>query len=207
MIGSNSVIVGFEKGLMGMKKGEKKLIQVSPEEGYGTEPRLQEVPKSQIAPVFTITQPMTAFGDKVSQTIGKTELNEEMKQAQVGQTLTGANGAIAKVTAVTDNDITFEIDNVDNPFYKKAITVGATSENEGAIFKVLSIANNEVTVEVTNKQSPFYNKKFEVGESFVLPQGGKITIAAINSGTVTIGELHPMAGKTLFFDVEITDIQ
>jgi FKBP-type peptidyl-prolyl cis-trans isomerase (trigger factor) len=32
MVGTKSVIVGFEKGLMGMKKGEKKIIKISPEE-------------------------------------------------------------------------------------------------------------------------------------------------------------------------------
>jgi FKBP-type peptidyl-prolyl cis-trans isomerase 2 len=207
MIGSNSVIVGFEKGLIGMKKGEKKLIMVPPAEGYGTEPRLQEVPKSQIAPVFTITQPMKAFGDVISQTVQKSQLNDEMKNSVLGQTLTGANGATAKVTAVTPDSITFDIENVDNPFYKKDIKVGAITENQAATFKITSIEKDEVTIEVTNKQSPFYNKKFEVGESLELPQGGKISIVSIDNDKVTIGEQHPMAGKTLFFDVEITEVQ
>jgi FKBP-type peptidyl-prolyl cis-trans isomerase SlyD len=35
--GSNQVIPGFEKALMGMKVGEKKSFQVSPDEGYGQE--------------------------------------------------------------------------------------------------------------------------------------------------------------------------
>jgi FKBP-type peptidyl-prolyl cis-trans isomerase len=36
IIGTNGVIPGFEKGLLGMKKGEKKTIMVPPELGYGT---------------------------------------------------------------------------------------------------------------------------------------------------------------------------
>lgn len=164
MLGSKSVIVGFEKGLVGMKKGEKKMIQVSPEEGYGTGARLQDVPKYQIAPVFTMTQPKKLFGETVTQTVEKKDLNDEMKNAQVGQTLTGANGATAKVTAVTADSVTFDIDNVDNPFYKKEVKVGATAENQSASFKVTKIEGDDVTLEVTNKQSPFYNKKFEPGE-------------------------------------------
>ncbi|MEW6001118.1 MAG: peptidylprolyl isomerase [Nitrospirota bacterium] len=36
-VGSSQVIPGFEKALMGMKVGEKKSFQVSPDEGYGQE--------------------------------------------------------------------------------------------------------------------------------------------------------------------------
>lgn len=207
MVGTKSVIVGFEKGLMGMKKGEKKIIKISPEEWYGTGERLTVVPKNQIAPVYTLKKPKTDFDDTIHQTINKAQLDKDIKNMQVGQTLTGANGAVAKVIAVTDTDITFIIDNVDNPFYKKTLTIGTTVENQGASFKILSITNNEVTIEVTNKQSPFFNKKFEVGESLTLPQGWKITIAAINGDNITIGEMHPMAGKTLVFEVEVIDIE
>ncbi len=170
MIGANNVIVGFEKGLLGLKKGERKVIQVSPEEGYGTGARFQDIPKNQIAPVFTTTQPKKIFGDVISQTVEKSQLNDEMKNAQVGQTLTGANGATAKVTAVTPETISLDIENVDNPFYKKDIKVGITAETQAANFKITNVTTDEVTVEVTNKQSPFYNKKFEVGESIALPQ-------------------------------------
>jgi FKBP-type peptidyl-prolyl cis-trans isomerase SlpA len=36
-MGNRQVIQGFEKGLMGMKVGEKKSFQVVPKEGYGDE--------------------------------------------------------------------------------------------------------------------------------------------------------------------------
>ena len=34
-VGSESVIPGFEKGVIGMEVGEKKTITIPPEEGYG----------------------------------------------------------------------------------------------------------------------------------------------------------------------------
>ena len=45
--GSNQVIPGFEEAILGMKSGEKKSFQVSPEQGYGHEnPKgIQTVPK------------------------------------------------------------------------------------------------------------------------------------------------------------------
>lgn len=208
MIGANSVIPGFEKGLIGMKKGEKKVIRVSPEEGYGTGAQLSQIPKSQIAPVFTMKQPRSLVQDMVTQTVERSQITDEaMKNAQVGQVFTGANGARGTVTATTDTGITFEIENVDNPFYKKPLAVGLVSENDFASFKVTELTDTEVGIEVTNKQSPFYNRDFAVGSSIDLPQGGKISIVEIGADTVTIGQAHPMMGKTLEFDVDVLDIQ
>lgn len=207
LIWSKRTIVGFEKGLLGMKKGEKKMIQVSPEEGYWTTPQPQEIAKSKIAPVMTMTQPMSAFGDTIIQKMNKSELNDELKQSEVGKTITGQDGSVAKVIAVTENDITFEIENKSNPFYKKQIAPWMVVEDDSVAFKIVSIENDQVNLEITNKMSPFLNKKFAVGESITFPQWGKITITGITDEVVSFNEEHPMMGKTLFFDVEILDIQ
>lgn len=208
MIGTNGVIPGFEQGLIGMKKGEKKTIMVPPELGYGTEPMTREVPKYQIAPVFTITQDKAIFGDTVSQTVEKSQLRQDMQTAKVGDVFTGANNATAKVTAVNDTTITLAISNTDNPFYKKKIEVGATASaaDGSASFKITKIEGTGVTLEVTNKQSPFFDKKFAIGESIDSPQG-KITIKDIKGEMVVVAQGHPLMGKTLYFDVEVVDIQ
>lgn len=208
MIGSNGVIPGFEQGLLGMKKGEKKTIMVPPELGYGTEPVTREVPKYQIAPVFTITQDKAVFGDTITQTVEKAQLRPDMQAAKVGDVFTGANDSTAKVTAVDDMSITLAINNTDNPFYKKKIEVGttATSADGSATFKITKIAGTGVTLEVTNKQSPFFDKKFVAEESIDTPQG-KLTIKEIKDDIVVVAQGHPLMGKTLYFDVEIVDIQ
>jgi len=48
--GSIQVIPGFDEAIMGMKAGEKKSFQVSPEKGYGEEnPKgIQEVPRDKL---------------------------------------------------------------------------------------------------------------------------------------------------------------
>lgn len=48
--GSSQVIPGFEEAIMGMKAGEKKSFQVSPDKGYGEEnPKgIQKVPKEKL---------------------------------------------------------------------------------------------------------------------------------------------------------------
>jgi len=48
--GSNQIIPGLEKGLVGMKEGETKQIEVAPEEGYGKvdETAFLEVPRDNV---------------------------------------------------------------------------------------------------------------------------------------------------------------
>lgn len=208
MLGSKSVIPGFEKGLMGMKKGEKKTIEVSPEMGYGTGPTLQTVDKKEIAPVFTVEQDKKLFDKIITQTVERAQLPENMKNAVTGQTLTGANGSTAQVVKADKNSITLEIQNVANPFYDKKIAVGVTADDPraDATYKILKINGTGVTLEVTNRASPFYNKKFAVGEKTETRQG-KIGIAAIDGENVTLAVEHPLMGKTLFFEVEVVDLQ
>lgn len=49
-MGKNQVIKGFESGLLGMVKGDKKTISVPMQEGYGErfEYMIQEVPKEKV---------------------------------------------------------------------------------------------------------------------------------------------------------------
>jgi FKBP-type peptidyl-prolyl cis-trans isomerase SlyD len=61
--GAHQVIPGFEKGVMGMKTGQKKSFTVNPKEGYGlVNPKaFQEVPKKQLPANITPKAGMTLF--------------------------------------------------------------------------------------------------------------------------------------------------
>ena len=52
LVGAEQVIPGFEKSIIGMKVGEKKAFQVSPDEGYGQEDPegIDEVPLENLQP-------------------------------------------------------------------------------------------------------------------------------------------------------------
>jgi FKBP-type peptidyl-prolyl cis-trans isomerase 2 len=62
-VGSGQMIPGFEKGVMGMKVGEKKSFKVSPEDGYGPEdPKaIQDIPKSNLSPQIKPEPGMTLY--------------------------------------------------------------------------------------------------------------------------------------------------
>jgi FKBP-type peptidyl-prolyl cis-trans isomerase SlpA len=49
-LGQGSLIPGFEKGLLGMKEGDKKTIEISSEEAYGSlrEDLVVEIPKDRV---------------------------------------------------------------------------------------------------------------------------------------------------------------
>lgn len=208
MIGWKQVIPGFENGLLGLKKGDRKVIEVPPELGYGTGPVLTSVPKFQIAPQFTITQDKSIFADSIKEVVPRTDLPEDMKNATVGMVFTGANNATAKVVAADTTSITLDIQNTNNPFFGKKIAVGETSESSqgDATFKITAIKGTWVTLEIVNKNSPFYNKKFEVGATTDTPTG-KIEIKEIKDEEIVVAQYHPMMGKTLFFDIEIVDVK
>jgi peptidylprolyl isomerase len=61
--GKNQLIPGFEKALIGMKKGEKKSFKVEPEEGYGKkDPKMiSEVSKDRIPPDLNPEPGMTLY--------------------------------------------------------------------------------------------------------------------------------------------------
>jgi len=153
-------------------------------------------------------QDKSVFADIVTETVERVDLPDDMRDAQVGQVFTGANDATARVVQANTDNITLEIANTNNPFYKKKIEVGATAESAGgeAIFKITKISGTGVTLEITNKNSPFYNKNFAPGESIDTPSG-KIEIQEILEDDIVIAQYHPMVGKTLFFDIEILDIK
>jgi hypothetical protein len=184
------------------------MIKVIPSEGYG---RPVTISKDQIAPEFSLTRDKKMFDDTLKQTIKKSEFPTEMQskvaEAKVGDTLTGAQNAVAKVVEVTADSITLTIENSANPFYKKELKVGATAVTENADFKITAIDDTSVTLSITNKKSPFYGKTFAVGESITPQNGSKITIKEIGDTTVSILADHPFMNKDLYFDVEIVNIQ
>lgn len=49
-IGSGQVIKGFDQGVLGMKKGEEKIITIPPSEGYGVHnpELLKKIPREQL---------------------------------------------------------------------------------------------------------------------------------------------------------------
>ena len=215
VIGEHKVIRGFEYGLIGMKKGEKKIIAVAPIDGYGVEDakggsKEERVPKYAIAPEYTLTLDKSLFADTVTQTIKKTLLGDKTKNLKVGQTLTGGqnNDIPAKVIKITNDEVTLEIDNSSNPFHGKKLKPGVSSSvEEGNEFTIVSMEGTGITFNVINKKSPFY-KKYTVGAVADVPVG-QITLKSIEKDDliIVLDQGKDPKKTSLFFDVEVIDIK
>jgi FKBP-type peptidyl-prolyl cis-trans isomerase 2 len=95
-VGGGQVIPGFEKGVIGMKEGEKKSFQVNPEDGYGQEdPRgLQEIPRGQLPPDVTPEAGMTLHAtgpDGQSVPLRVTEVKEDVIVVNLNHPMAGKN--------------------------------------------------------------------------------------------------------------------
>jgi len=207
IIGSHQTVRGFEYGLIGMKKGERKTIAVAPSDGYAEE----KIPKYYIAPNYTMTLDKSLFTDNVTQVVSKENLGDRATTIKVGDTLTGGtNGEMtAKVTKVTSTDVTLDIDNsTGNPFHGQELKAGATAEvQSGVTFTIKSIEGTGVTFDVENMQSPFVDN-FMVWATAEF-SGTKIIIKSIEEEDVIIEDISGTDPKksSLFFDVEVVDIK
>ena len=63
-LGEGMLIAGFEKGLLGMEMGEKKTIEIEPDEAYGQvrEDLTNEIPKSQVPDGVKVNDMLTGEG-------------------------------------------------------------------------------------------------------------------------------------------------
>ena len=116
---------------------------------------------------------------------------------------------------IEGENITLMIDNKENPFYGKKLEVGAVAKKEKVSFTIKALTEKTVTLLINNGESPFFGKSFVVGATASIPASngqpspGNIKILAFSGETVDIEvpNAHPLAGKKLYFEVEILDIK
>ncbi len=206
IVGAGGMIKGFNDGVIGMKAGEKKTITVAPEDGYGVGPVRNKVPKAQIAPTFTITQEAAKLDDTVTEKVSIAQLGAEGSGLTVGKKITGANGVTAEVLSMEGDSVMLKIDNVINPFYKKDKKVGASATQGQYIYTIKTMDASGITLDVVNQGSPFSGKDFVPGAEAQTP-AGTVKVVSIDGEEVSIDFTHPLAGKTLTFDVEVKDVR
>lgn len=99
-VGASQMIKGFDKGVVGMKVGEKKTLVIPPEEAYGTGGTERTVDIKAFQDSFTTTTSLDTYKDVIRENVPKktfTDIGKEIPK--VGQTLT-AGEISAKVVSV-----------------------------------------------------------------------------------------------------------
>ncbi len=97
-VGKHQVIKGFEDAVLGMKKGEKKTFDVTPEEGYGQHfsELVKEIPRDKIPSQKEVKEGMV--------------LQMKMPNNQI---------AMMRITKVTDDSVTVDMN---HPLAGKKLT-------------------------------------------------------------------------------------
>jgi FKBP-type peptidyl-prolyl cis-trans isomerase 2 len=79
VLGQGTLINGFEKGLVGLNKGDKKTIEIDPEEGYGEylDGLVTIIPNDRAPEGVNVGDFLQSTGDKGTINVVVTEINEE----------------------------------------------------------------------------------------------------------------------------------
>ena len=79
VLGQGSLIKGFEEGLIGMNEGEKKTIEVSPEEGYGEylDGLVTTVKREQVPECVKVGDMLQSQSERGTMNVTVKEINEE----------------------------------------------------------------------------------------------------------------------------------
>jgi FKBP-type peptidyl-prolyl cis-trans isomerase 2 len=79
VLGQGNLIKGFETGLVGMSEGEKKTVEVTPEDGYGEylDGLVTKVEKSKVPEGVKLGDVLQSEGPKGTINVTVTEINED----------------------------------------------------------------------------------------------------------------------------------
>jgi len=90
-VGEGQLIPGFENGVMGLNTGDKKTIELEPEQAYGQfrEDLINEVPKENLPEGVEVGQALQAQTEQGPVRVTVVELNETMGKVDANHPLAG----------------------------------------------------------------------------------------------------------------------
>jgi len=90
-VGEGMLIPGFENGVLGMKTGDKKTIELSVGEAYGErrDDLINEIPKNNLPENVEVGQMLQAETEQGPITVVVTEINEETAKIDANHPLAG----------------------------------------------------------------------------------------------------------------------
>jgi FKBP-type peptidyl-prolyl cis-trans isomerase 2 len=91
VLGQGNLIKGFEIGLVGMTEGEKKTVEVSPEDGYGVylDGLVTEIGKKNAPEGVKVGDVLKSEGPKGTINVTVTEINEETIKLDANHPMAG----------------------------------------------------------------------------------------------------------------------
>jgi FKBP-type peptidyl-prolyl cis-trans isomerase 2 len=91
VLGQGNLIKGFEIGLVGMEEGEKKTIEVTPEDGYGEylDGLVTEVKKNRVPDTVKVGDVLQSQSERGTINVTVTEINESVVKLDANHPMAG----------------------------------------------------------------------------------------------------------------------
>lgn len=190
VIGSQSMIPGFENAVKTLKVGEKKNFHIEPKDAYGEEYVESTLPLSEYKESYVQQNiPENVLLGVMEQSVPLEQAKQIFGTQEVRvwdeKSLGNAQVSITKID--TDN-VTVSINDPQAPFYGKTLEAWLTATiQDGTVVKVISIDENGASVEI--------KPNYEV----ISQTDTDITLRTKNT--------HRLAGKPLNFEIELVSIE
>ncbi|MBE0522823.1 MAG: FKBP-type peptidyl-prolyl cis-trans isomerase [Methanosarcinales archaeon] len=213
LVGAGRLIEGFDSGVLGMKVGEKKTINIPPEEGYG------DIDSSKIQVIPLIDEIPLIQDIPFPETI-------ELELFKFNQTF-GTGYIVGDSVQLPDTTIDLTIKEIGETVnLSRDLKVGDTYDpGEGSPWNETVTAMNETHLTVKHNAqvgdvlqlAPWNSTVIDVDETNITVRHNPIPDTTVdtysgsfnihfNETAITLDNNHFLAGKTLVFDIEIVDI-
>lgn len=211
VVGQGQMIKGVDNAVVGMKVGQKKQVIVKPADGYGLydENKVQTITKIQR---FNKTEEIDRYAKLTEQ-----EFQKVFNEAPVE----GKEYAVPNIPwKIRVNTIFAGIIDVES-----LLTPGDVIRLPNSQWDSLVLGVTKEKITILHKPKPGQKIQTSFGSSTVRLKGryielvfdanegdqiqtlyGPITVKEVTNDTITVDTNHPLAGKTLYFDVEIVSV-
>ncbi len=218
VVGAHQMIEGFDKAVVGMKKGEKKTVNIPPEEAYGlpqdeltrTIPTAQDIDRIVVIDRFRnvpTSQFNSLFG--AQPVVGKSYPNEQVDWLYT----------VRELGVLVQNVSTVKIE-ADLKMGKKVKLPNTKWDSIVAAINESSIVVRQDPSDGSMLETPFGNATITVtsdkikvsvdakaGTIIPGPQGNQVKIIEVKEGNMKLDLNHPLAGKTLTFEIEVVEVK
>ena len=221
VMGAQSVIKGFEDGLLGMKVGESKTLTIAPENGYGpSDPtKIDVVPQlNDISATQTFEREIEVPGIQFNITFGT--------ENDVGDTVTVPDSPINLTIIEIGDTVKLSYDMEVGDIVDRRETLWTDEVIEVNSSHIVIRHNVEVGDTIQFPESPWNSTVLEVTETNITLQHNQIPDTTVyiteqtmfgpqqvpvqvhfNETHIILDSNHFLAGKTLTFEVEVVAIE
>lgn len=210
VVGSGQMIPGFDRGVLGMKIGEKKILTLLPRDAYGEyiSENVQVIPRTEIINRTQEFNKSLQVTEIQFQQLFQDELNIGMEysspQSPWKYEVKKIEEGIVFLDIITKKGDILNFPGA--PWSSEVIEAGMKIiiRHNPRNKQVITIPLGNATLEVSSKEIKI--KVDPIRGAILQGPFGQSIVKDFNSTDITLDLNHPLAGKTLIFEIEVINI-